>query len=116
QRANTPVYASPMTSRSSMQDSEPGWSRFSFPVGLSHPLQYAGLSRRSLTPFLLKRKGGKKCEKPSIRLSPLHPLLPHVARISSAYLGAPDRIVMDSSEKAPRPNCGYSRYLRVSRR
>jgi hypothetical protein len=31
------------------QDSRPEWSRFSFPVGLFHPLQCAGLSRRSLT-------------------------------------------------------------------
>jgi hypothetical protein len=30
------------------QDSRPEWSRFSFSVGLSHPLQCAGLSRRSL--------------------------------------------------------------------
>ena len=31
------------------QDSRPEWSRFSFSVGLSHPLQCAGLSRRSLS-------------------------------------------------------------------
>jgi hypothetical protein len=47
---NTPVYASPMDSRPPVQDSGPGWSRFPFPVGLFHPLQYAGLSRRSLSP------------------------------------------------------------------
>jgi len=28
-----------------------GWSRSSFPVGLLHPLQHAGLSRRTLSPF-----------------------------------------------------------------
>src|ERR1700691_614790 len=37
-------------SRVHMQDSRPEWSRFSFSVGLSHPLQCAGLSRRSLSP------------------------------------------------------------------
>src|SRR5271157_4841822 len=47
----TSVYASPAASRRPTQDSRPGWSRCSFPVGLFHPLQYAGLSRRSLTPF-----------------------------------------------------------------
>ena len=31
------------TLRSSSQDSGSGWSRFSFPVGLFHPLQHAGL-------------------------------------------------------------------------
>ena len=39
-------------SRSHRQDSRPEWSRFSFSVGLSHPLQCAGLSRRSLSPNL----------------------------------------------------------------
>ena len=38
------------TSRNHRQDSRPEWSRFSFSVGLSHPLQCAGLSRRSLSP------------------------------------------------------------------
>src|SRR6202167_1798441 len=37
-------------SRDHRQDSRPEWSRFSFSVGLSHPLQCAGLSRRSLSP------------------------------------------------------------------
>jgi hypothetical protein len=46
------IYASRAASRRMAQDSRPGWSRFSFPVGLSHPLQHAGLSRRSLSPFL----------------------------------------------------------------
>ena len=46
------VYASPAASRRPAQDSRPGWSRCSLPVGLFHPLQYAGLSRRSLSPFL----------------------------------------------------------------
>ncbi len=49
----TSVYASPTASRRPAQDSRPGWSRCSLPVGLLHPLQYAGLARRSLTPFLL---------------------------------------------------------------
>ncbi len=49
----TSVYASPAASRPPAQDSRPGWNRFSFPVGLLHPLQYAGLPRRSLTPFSL---------------------------------------------------------------
>ena len=44
------VYASPAASRRPAQDSRSGWNRFSFPVGLFHPLQYAGLSRRSLSP------------------------------------------------------------------
>ena len=43
------VYASPAASRRPTQDSRSGWSRFSFPVGLFHPLQHAGLSRRSNT-------------------------------------------------------------------
>jgi hypothetical protein len=38
-------------SRDHRQDSRPEWSRFSFSVGLSHPLQCAGLSRRSLSPY-----------------------------------------------------------------
>jgi hypothetical protein len=37
-------------SRDHRQDSRPEWSRFSFSVGLLHPLQCAGLSRRSLSP------------------------------------------------------------------
>jgi hypothetical protein len=40
-------------SRDHRQDSRPEWSRFSFSVGLSHPLQCAGLSRRSLSRFRL---------------------------------------------------------------
>jgi len=39
-------------SRDHRQDSRPEWSRFSFSVGLFHPLQCAGLSRRSLSLFL----------------------------------------------------------------
>jgi len=35
-------------SRDHRQDSRPEWIRFSFSVGLFHPLQCAGLSRRSL--------------------------------------------------------------------
>jgi hypothetical protein len=35
-------------SRNHRQDSRPEWIRFSFSVGLSHPLQCAGLSRRSV--------------------------------------------------------------------
>ena len=45
------VYASPAASRRPTQDSRSGWNRFSFPVGLLHPLQYAGSSRRSLSPL-----------------------------------------------------------------
>ena len=37
-------------SRDRRQDSRPEWIRFSFSVGLSHPLQCAGLSRRSPSP------------------------------------------------------------------
>src|SRR5262252_3917470 len=44
---NTSVYASRGASRRRLQDSRPGWIRCSFPVGLFHPLQHAGLSRRS---------------------------------------------------------------------
>jgi hypothetical protein len=36
------VYASPAASRLPPQDSRPGRIRCSFPVGLLHPLQYAG--------------------------------------------------------------------------
>src|SRR5271157_2026992 len=50
----TSVYASPAASRRPAQDSRPGWSRCSFPVGLFHPLQYAGLSRRSLSPGIVE--------------------------------------------------------------
>ena len=46
------IYASPAASRRPVQDSRSGWSRFSFPVGLFHPLQRAGLSRRTLAPVL----------------------------------------------------------------
>src|ERR1700727_1605778 len=38
-------------SRDHRQDSRPEWSRFPFSVGLFHPLQCAGLSRRSLSPL-----------------------------------------------------------------
>ncbi len=34
----------------STQDSRSGWSRCSFPVRLFHPLQHAGLSRRTAVP------------------------------------------------------------------
>src|SRR5215472_4916711 len=44
---DTSVYASRGASRRRLQDSRPGWIRCSFPVGLFHPLQHAGLSRRS---------------------------------------------------------------------
>jgi hypothetical protein len=44
------VYARYDPSRDHRQDSRPEWIRFSFSVGLSHPLQCAGLSRRSLSP------------------------------------------------------------------
>jgi hypothetical protein len=40
-------------SRATVQDSRPEWSRFSFSVGLSHPLQCAGLARRSPSPISL---------------------------------------------------------------
>ena len=43
-------------SRDHRQDSRPEWSRFSFSVGLSHPLQCAGLSRRSLSTKLPPRR------------------------------------------------------------
>jgi transposase-like protein len=43
----TSVCASSATSRHHLQDSRPGWIRCSFPVGLFHPLQHAGLSRRT---------------------------------------------------------------------
>jgi hypothetical protein len=45
------VYASPATSRRPVQDSRSRWTRFAFPAELFHPLQHAGLSRRSLSPF-----------------------------------------------------------------
>ena len=41
------VYASPTASQRPAQDSRSGRSRYSFPVGLFHPLQHAGLSRRT---------------------------------------------------------------------
>ena len=45
---DTSVYASSETPRCRLQDSRTGWIRCSpFPVGLFHPLQHAGLSRRS---------------------------------------------------------------------
>jgi hypothetical protein len=44
---DTSVYASTDTSRCRLQDSRPGWIRYSFPVGLFHSLQHAGLSRRT---------------------------------------------------------------------
>ena len=43
-------------SRRPAQDSRSGWSRFSFPVGLFHPLQHAGLSRRTLSPMFSPRR------------------------------------------------------------
>jgi hypothetical protein len=52
QPTDASVYASPAASRRPVQDSRSGWSRFSFPVGLFHPLQHAGLSRRTLSPGL----------------------------------------------------------------
>src|ERR1039458_5702278 len=50
QPTDASVYASPAASRRPAQDSRSGWSRFSFPVGLFHPLQHAGLSRRTPSP------------------------------------------------------------------
>src|ERR1035437_2599166 len=50
QPTDASVYASPAASRRPVQDSRSGWSRFSFPVGLFHPLQHAGLSRRTPSP------------------------------------------------------------------
>jgi hypothetical protein len=44
---DAPVYASTGTSRPPSQNSGSGWIRCSFPVGLFHPLQHAGLSRRT---------------------------------------------------------------------
>ena len=44
---DAPVYASTETSRPPSQNSGSGWIRCSFPVGLFHPLQHAGLSRRT---------------------------------------------------------------------
>ena len=49
--ARASVYASPAASRPAVQDSRSRWSRCSFPVGLFHPLQCAGLSRRSAVSF-----------------------------------------------------------------
>ena len=46
-------------SRDHRQDSRPEWSRFSFSVGLLHPLQCAGLSRRSLSPLF--SSSGRGC-------------------------------------------------------
>jgi hypothetical protein len=43
-------------SRVTAQDSRPRWSRFSFSVGLFHPLQCAGLARRSLSPELTTQR------------------------------------------------------------
>jgi hypothetical protein len=54
QPTDASVYASPAASQRPAQNSRSGWSRFSFPVGLFHPLQHAGLSRRSLSLFSLK--------------------------------------------------------------
>src|ERR1035437_7682450 len=50
QPTDASVYASPAASRRPVQDSRSGWSRFSFPVGLFHPLQHAGLPRRTPSP------------------------------------------------------------------
>src|SRR5215471_7951750 len=55
---DTSVYASSGSSRRRLQDSRPGWIRCSFPVGLFHPLQHAGLSRRS--PVFYKRGSQEK--------------------------------------------------------
>ena len=41
------IYASRNTSRCPLQDSRPGWIRYFLPVGLLHPLQHAGLARRT---------------------------------------------------------------------
>jgi hypothetical protein len=41
------IYASTAASRRPSQDSGSGCSRFSLPVGLFHPLQHAGLARRT---------------------------------------------------------------------
>src|SRR3989442_13408380 len=66
---DTPVYASSDTSRSRLQDSRPGWIRCSFPVGLFHPLQHAGLSRRSPA----CRPSGSNAAARSENLQPLIP-------------------------------------------
>ena len=53
-------------SRNHRQDSRPEWSRFSFSVGLSHPLQCAGLSRRSLSTKLLKLLASSQLKSQSV--------------------------------------------------
>jgi hypothetical protein len=42
-------------SRTPAQDSRPEWSRFSFAVGLSHPLQCAGFSPALSVPLKMVR-------------------------------------------------------------
>src|ERR1035438_5272307 len=44
----------------STQDSRSGWSRCSFPVRLFHPLQHAGLSRRTAVPVFPHFPQGRK--------------------------------------------------------
>ena len=63
-------------SRDHRQDSRPEWSRFSFSVGLSHPLQCAGLSRRSLS----------RVSRLS-RVSPASPAFPRVSSVPRLLAG-----------------------------
>ena len=55
--ADASVYASPTASQRPAQDSRSGWIRFSFPVGLFHPLQHAGFPAHPvLDPTRLSRR------------------------------------------------------------
>ena len=71
---DTHVYASTNTSRRSPQDSGPRWSRSSFPVGLLHSLQHAGLSRRTLKPARIDSQSGYRYYSAS-QLPRLHRIL-----------------------------------------
>src|SRR6516162_8322517 len=72
------VYASGYTSRSRLQDSRPGWIRCFLSCRLFHPLQHAGLSRRSpKSPFFVPNRAGAgfglvspSCQLPWAKLAP----------------------------------------------
>jgi hypothetical protein len=61
-------------SRDHRQDSRPEWSRFSFSVGLSHPLQCAGLSRRSPSPKKAPNTGETEADRDRATLFSLNPV------------------------------------------
>jgi hypothetical protein len=120
--ADASVYASPAASRRPVQDSRSGWSRFSFPVGLSHPLQHAGLSRRTLTYDFRRGRSAEaifEAHPPIGSLAKVYGaitfILEHPAEVD-AYLKDQDRIFEEIQTQHPMPAELVERFGRAEER